>query len=189
MSDFFWFSDTQWARIEPLLPTDLRGKPRVDDRRVLSGIVHALRSGGRWTDCADFYRRPAASEQSHLSRAVALASGPPSTAQRQTGLPLHGNSSRHRPRQKPGTQIHRKRLSHPCRPPSPARILNRKSCLTEIPSEFKTVEKLSNSTQKRRGDHSTPPLGTDTRRPGIRQQHHDSACTSVLIRKDTAHCG
>jgi transposase len=28
MSDFFWFSDSQWARIEPLLPTDVRGKQR-----------------------------------------------------------------------------------------------------------------------------------------------------------------
>lgn len=55
MSDFFWFSDAQWARIEPLLPTDVRGMKRVDDRRVLSGIVHALRSGGRWADCADVY--------------------------------------------------------------------------------------------------------------------------------------
>ena len=48
MADFFWFSDAQWARIEPLLPTDTRGKERVDDRRVLSGIVHVLQSGGRW---------------------------------------------------------------------------------------------------------------------------------------------
>ena len=55
MSDFFWFSDAQWARIEPLLPTDVRGKKRVDDRRVLSGIVRALRCGGRWTDCAGVY--------------------------------------------------------------------------------------------------------------------------------------
>ena len=47
MSDFFWFSDAQWARIGPLLPTDTRGMARVDDRRVLSGIVHALRNGGR----------------------------------------------------------------------------------------------------------------------------------------------
>ena len=44
MADFFWFSDAQWARIEPLLPTDVRGMKRVDDRRVLSGIVHALKS-------------------------------------------------------------------------------------------------------------------------------------------------
>lgn len=55
MSDFFWFSDAQWARIEPLLPTDVRGKKRVDDRRMLSGIVHALRCGGRWADCAGAY--------------------------------------------------------------------------------------------------------------------------------------
>lgn len=55
MSDFFWFSDAQWERIAPLLPTDVRGKARVDDRRVLSGIVHALRCGGRWADCADVY--------------------------------------------------------------------------------------------------------------------------------------
>jgi mannitol 2-dehydrogenase len=53
MFDFFRFSDAQWARIEPLLPTGVRGKPRVDDRRVLSGIVHALRCGGRWADCAE----------------------------------------------------------------------------------------------------------------------------------------
>jgi transposase len=51
MSDFFWFSDAQWARIGTLLPTDTRGMARVDDRRVLSGIVHALRNGGRWADC------------------------------------------------------------------------------------------------------------------------------------------
>jgi transposase len=50
MADFFWFSDEQWSRIEPLLPTGLRGARRVDDRRVLSGIVHALQSGGRWAE-------------------------------------------------------------------------------------------------------------------------------------------
>jgi transposase len=55
MMDFFWFSDDQWARIAPLLPTDVRGKKRVDDRRVLSGIVHALKCGGRWVDCVDIY--------------------------------------------------------------------------------------------------------------------------------------
>lgn len=55
MTDYFWFSDAQWARIEPFLPKDVRGKKRVDDRRVLSGIVHALKCGGRWADCADVY--------------------------------------------------------------------------------------------------------------------------------------
>ena len=55
MADLFWFSDEQWARIEPLLPQKSRGVRRVDDRRVLSGIVHALKSGGRWSDCPPEY--------------------------------------------------------------------------------------------------------------------------------------
>jgi transposase len=58
MSGYFWFSDVQWARIEPLLPTDVRGMKRVDDRRVLSGIVHALKSGGRWVDCPEHVYGP-----------------------------------------------------------------------------------------------------------------------------------
>lgn len=55
MSDLFWFSDTQWARIEPLLPQTTRGMKRVDDRRVLSGIVHVIKSGGRWVDAPAEY--------------------------------------------------------------------------------------------------------------------------------------
>lgn len=34
--NLFWLNDEQWARIEPYLPTDVRGKERVDDRRVIS---------------------------------------------------------------------------------------------------------------------------------------------------------
>lgn len=47
MAEQFWLSDTQWAVIEPLLPR-LGGKPRVDDRRVISGILHRYREGLRW---------------------------------------------------------------------------------------------------------------------------------------------
>ena len=47
----FWLSDEQWRRIEPHLPTDVRGVERADDRRVISGIVQVLRSGCRWCDC------------------------------------------------------------------------------------------------------------------------------------------
>ena len=36
--DLFWLGDDQFAKIEPLLPTDTRGRERVDDRRVISGI-------------------------------------------------------------------------------------------------------------------------------------------------------
>lgn len=53
--DLFWLTDAQFARLEALLPTDTRGKPRVDDRRVISGIVHVLKSGGRWIDAPDAY--------------------------------------------------------------------------------------------------------------------------------------
>jgi transposase len=47
MAERFWLSDAQWAVIEPLLPR-LGGKPRVDDRRVISGILHRYREGLRW---------------------------------------------------------------------------------------------------------------------------------------------
>jgi Putative transposase of IS4/5 family (DUF4096) len=46
--DQFWLDEGQFARLAPHLPTDTRGKPRVDDRRVISGIVHVLKSGARW---------------------------------------------------------------------------------------------------------------------------------------------
>jgi mannitol 2-dehydrogenase len=55
MSELFWFSVAQWARIGPQLPSDVRGIARVDDRRVLSGVVHALKPGGRWADCPAIY--------------------------------------------------------------------------------------------------------------------------------------
>ena len=53
--DCFWLSEKQFARLEPHLPTDTRGKPRADDRRVISGIVHVLKSGGRWADAPSVY--------------------------------------------------------------------------------------------------------------------------------------
>jgi transposase len=55
MSDVFWLTDQQYERLQPLLPTDTRGVPRVDDRRVISGIVHVLRSGCRWKDAPRCY--------------------------------------------------------------------------------------------------------------------------------------
>ena len=55
MAKLFWLSETEWARIEPLLPRGRRGAHRVDDRRVISGIVHMLRSGARWRDCPPAY--------------------------------------------------------------------------------------------------------------------------------------
>ena len=56
--DLFWLTDEQFRRIEPHLPTDTRGKARVDDRRVISGIVHVLQSGCRWKDAPSIYGPP-----------------------------------------------------------------------------------------------------------------------------------
>ena len=53
--NLFWLSDEEWARIEPYLPTDVRGVERVDDRRVISGIIHVIKSGCRWCDCPPEY--------------------------------------------------------------------------------------------------------------------------------------
>ena len=53
--DQFWLTDEQFSKIEPHLPADARGKARVDDRRVISGIVHVLKSGGRWIDAPAEY--------------------------------------------------------------------------------------------------------------------------------------
>ena len=55
MSGYFWLSDQQFDRLAPLLPRDTRGVPRVDDRRVISGIVHVLKSGCRWADAPAVY--------------------------------------------------------------------------------------------------------------------------------------
>ena len=45
MKHLYWLDDVAWARIEPHLPTGRRGARRVDDRRVISGIIHMLRTG------------------------------------------------------------------------------------------------------------------------------------------------
>ncbi len=55
MSHLFWLSDRQWAVIGPYLPRKQPGARRVDDRRVISGIIHVLKSGCRWVDCPAEY--------------------------------------------------------------------------------------------------------------------------------------
>jgi transposase len=88
--DHFWLTDEQFAKIAPLLPNDTRGKERVDDRRVISGIVHVLKSGGRWTDAPRevygpkktlynrFVRWAAKGVWVGLFETLAQAGGPPS---------------------------------------------------------------------------------------------------------------
>ena len=54
MSDLYWLTDHQMAKPEPFFPKS-HGKPRVDDRRVLSGIIFINRNGSRWRDAPDAY--------------------------------------------------------------------------------------------------------------------------------------
>ncbi len=54
MSGQFWLTHKQVERLKLHFPK-ARGKPRVDDRRVLSGILHVLRNGLRWQDAPAVY--------------------------------------------------------------------------------------------------------------------------------------
>ena len=54
MADQFWLTPAQLARIAPFFPLS-HGVPRVDDRRVVSGIVHVIRDGLRWRDAPAAY--------------------------------------------------------------------------------------------------------------------------------------
>jgi len=55
MKHLYWLDDVAWIRIEPYLPRGRRGARRVDDRRVISGIIHMLRTGALWRDCPPAY--------------------------------------------------------------------------------------------------------------------------------------
>ncbi len=58
MANQYWLSDRAWSSIEPLMPRNQPGARRVDDRRVVSGIIHVLHSGCRWQDCPAHYGAP-----------------------------------------------------------------------------------------------------------------------------------
>lgn len=48
-------TDKEWLIIEPLLPNKPRGVPRVDDRRMLNGILWRFRSGAPWAEVPERY--------------------------------------------------------------------------------------------------------------------------------------
>jgi transposase len=54
MTELFMLSEVQMRRIEPFFPLS-HGVPRVDDRRVISGIVFVIRNGLRWRDAPRGY--------------------------------------------------------------------------------------------------------------------------------------
>lgn len=57
MSNLYWLTDEQMSRLAPYFPKS-HGKKRVDDRRVLSGIIFVNRNGLRWRDAPKDYGPP-----------------------------------------------------------------------------------------------------------------------------------
>jgi transposase len=54
MSDIFFLSESQMARIASHFPLS-HGVARVDDRRVVSGIVYVIKHGLQWKDAPKGY--------------------------------------------------------------------------------------------------------------------------------------
>jgi putative transposase len=54
MSDLIWLTEAQMRKIEPYFPLS-HGVPRVDDRRIISGIIFVIRNGLRWRDAPTEY--------------------------------------------------------------------------------------------------------------------------------------
>lgn len=57
MSNLFWLTEAQMDRLRPFFPKS-HGRPRLDDRRVLSGIIFINRNGLRWCDAPSAYGPP-----------------------------------------------------------------------------------------------------------------------------------
>ena len=58
MAELSWSSGERWAVSNRFMPANQPGAPRVDDRLVISGIIHVLKSGCRWCDCPAEYGSP-----------------------------------------------------------------------------------------------------------------------------------
>ena len=54
MPELFWLSRPQFQRIQPCFPLS-HGVPRVDDLRVVSGIIYVIKNGLRWCDAPKEY--------------------------------------------------------------------------------------------------------------------------------------
>ena len=57
-------TEAQWKKIAPLLPKPPKqrngGRPWIQNRRVLEGILWILRSGARWQDLPEKFPHPSA---------------------------------------------------------------------------------------------------------------------------------
>lgn len=54
MKEPFLLSDSQMMEISPLFPLT-RGVSRIDDRKIVSGIIYVLQNGIQWKDVPEYY--------------------------------------------------------------------------------------------------------------------------------------
>jgi transposase len=80
-------ADREWEILSPLLPNKPRGVPRVDDRRVLNGILWRFRTGSPWAEIPERYG-PSTTCYNRTSKLHALvdAEGRPITLRLTAGL-------------------------------------------------------------------------------------------------------
>ena len=57
ISNLIWLTEAQMRKIEPYFPLS-HGVPRVDDRRIISGIFFVIQNGLRWRDAPTQYGPP-----------------------------------------------------------------------------------------------------------------------------------
>jgi len=57
MIELYWLTEAQVERLKPFFPKS-RGKPRLDDRKVLSGIIFIQRNGLMWKHAPAAYGPP-----------------------------------------------------------------------------------------------------------------------------------
>src|SRR5271170_6395115 len=74
--NLFWLNDEQWRQIEPHLPMDVRGKDRVDDRRVISASsMFSRAAAGGAIARRNTARRRRSTIASYAGRSVAYGNG------------------------------------------------------------------------------------------------------------------
>ncbi len=177
--DQSWPTDARFSKIAPHLPTDTRGKARVDDRRVIGGIVQVLKSGGRWIDAPPesgprktlynhYVRWAAKGVWVELFHALAQAGGPPAEvlidssavkAHRSASGGEGGEKSGHRPLAR---RTHHQNPRADRREPSSHRLhADRRQC-----------RRLRGG---RRTSGAASAMRNPARRQGLRQRRHPSA--------------
>jgi putative transposase len=57
MGNLVWLTEAQMRKIEPYFPLS-HGVPRVDNRRIISGMVFVILNGLRWRDAPREYGPP-----------------------------------------------------------------------------------------------------------------------------------